>query len=253
MYQLRLQDITLKKNFDSHDKLDEILGRSIFKNEVYWVAMVWESLDLEKINSINFEEFDKHLLNPYYIICEGKDELVVHDLWPSTNESPEKPNKILLNNQILWQGNLEGNKMLHYHIWVIENDLDVPLKEEILNIFRSEFSMDNFIEIHNYLKPKIRPSLMLDAIITAISRIGVYALTNKYDDHISTFHGSFIDYILKHDLGEYSLEHKNCNISLVLEEAENRISFDEGSFITESGNSVYFRKMMRKLHKSFDD
>lgn len=265
-FQLNLTEIKLKRNFDFINKFDEVLGRSIFKNEIYWCSLIWETVDIDKNSIFNFDEPLEKIISPMYAIrLPGREDVKHYNLWPSLdnfNEDNEKPNIINYKppGKEIWYGDLNnGANVLRYNIWIMESDSSPKNISEINKKFMSEINLQNIQKVVDLIKNKVHHTVLMETIISFITRTGALILKEDHDDLVSAFHGSLIEYNFKKPF-THRLHSYGSDLSLYLDNLDTGGAIKErtasspgcvlSNFDTSNKDSKYFTKVLKRLRSS---
>lgn len=265
-FQLNLTEIKLKRNFDFVDKFDKVLGRSIFKNEIYWCSLIWETVDIDNNSKINFKNPLEEIISPVYAIrLPGREDVKHYKLWPSLNnfnENTEKPNIIRYDQpgKEIWYGDLDsGENVLRYNIWIMESDSGPKNISEINKKFESEINLQNIQMVVDLIKNKVHHTVLMETIISFITRVGAMILKEEHDDLVSAFHGSLIGYNFMKPF-THRLHSYGSDVSLYLDKHSTGGAINEKTasapgcvlshFDNSNEDSIYFKKVLKRLRSS---
>lgn len=260
--QLNLVNIHLKRNFDSIDFLEDVWP-SIFTNEVYWCSMVYETADITSESKLKISDpLDQIVNSKFALRLPGRETVKHYPLHPSMEITRgEKSNIIEYDSpgKEIWRGEIKGDKILRFHIWIMERDSEPKKIEDIVKKFNNEINYANLEKVVNLLRHKLPAIAVLHSMMSFISRTGAMILREDGDDLIGAYSGSLIGYSFKKP-DFYHLEKDSANISLHLDKYEEveRIKDKQedrpGCIISEfnqlNRNSIYFDKLNRKLEGS---
>lgn len=260
--QLNLVNIHLKRNFDCIDLLDKVLP-SIFKNEVYWCSMVYETADISLESTIGISDPLGRIFNSKYALrLPGRETVKHYSLFSGLDIiRGEKSNIIEYDSpgKEIWRGEIKDDKILRFHIWIMERDSKPKKIEDIAKKFNNEINYTNLKMVVNLLRSKLPAIAVLHSVMSFITRTGAMILREDGDDLIGAYSGSLIKYSFKKP-NLYDLEKDSANISLhldkyeVVERIKERQEGSPGCIISDFNQldckSKHFDKLYRKLEGS---
>lgn len=261
--QFNLVNIHLKRNFDSIDFLEDVLP-SIFANEVYWCSMVYETVDITSESEIKISDPLEQIVNSKFALrLPGRETVKHYSLYPSLEVIRGKKSNIIeynLPGKEIWRGEIKDDKILRFHIWIMERDSKPEKIDDILNKFNNEINYVNLQKVVDQLRYKLPAIAVLHSMMSFIARTGAMILREDGDDLIGAYSGSLIGYSFRKP-NFYDLEKEGANISLHLDKykevgrIKDRQEDRPGCIISDFNQldrkSIHFDKLYRKLEGSF--